>query len=210
MSENSDTTPKKKRVMTQEMLENLKIARVKALEVRARVKLSESEQIIHAKNKIQTEKEPASVRKARIRALAEAELLAEKMEKECKITPATTKEIEEVTEPEPEPEPEPPKLKKSPVVKSVKKKEPKPEPEPEQEPEPEPEEEPEPKIRTKKPKKVKYVYESESSEEEEIIIVKKKKKTKIIEPEPEPLIIKSSGLYPSVVRGRPQSRRSFY
>ena len=200
MSENSDTTPKKKRVMTPEMLENLKIARVKALEVRARVKLSESEQIIHAKNKIQTEKEPASVRKARIRALAEAELLAEKMEKECKITPATTKEIEEVTEPEPEPEPEPPKLKKSPVVKSVKKKEPK----------PEPEEEPEPKIRTKKPKKVKYVYESESSEEEEIIIVKKKKKTKIIEPEPEPLIIKSSGLYPSVVRGRPQSRRSFY
>ena len=208
MSENSDTTPKKKRVMTQEMLENLKVARVKALEVRARVKLSESEQIIHAKNKIQTEKEPASVRKARIRALAEAELLAEKMEKECKITPATTKEIEEVTEPEPEPEP--PKLKKSPVVKSVKKKEPKPEPEPEQEPEPEPEQEPEPKIRTKKPKKVKYVYESESSEEEEIIIVKKKKKTKIIEPEPEPLIIKSSGLYPSVVRGRPQSRRSFY
>ena len=222
--------PKKKRLMTPEMLESLKLARVKALEVRARLKLSESEQIKHAKNKIQTAHEPAKAKKERINALAQAELLAEKMEKTsikdtegsaessadvCKIIPPTDEDILEIQpEPEPEPEPEPVKEPKKPKPKQPKK-QPKPKLEPEPEPESEPEPEPEPKVKTKKPKKVKYVYESESSEEEEIIIIKKKPKKKVPQEEEQPQVpkpmssIRITGINEMRQPFRP-ARRSFY
>ena len=48
----TEDKPKKKRLMTPIMLENLKIAREKALEVRARLKSSETEQIAHAKQNL--------------------------------------------------------------------------------------------------------------------------------------------------------------
>ena len=63
----SDEKPKKKRVMTPEMLESLKIARTKALEVRARLKSSETEQIAHAKKKLKDKADPPKGKKGRIK-----------------------------------------------------------------------------------------------------------------------------------------------
>ena len=119
--------PKKKRVMTPQMLESLKLAREKALEVRARLKVSEVEQIKHAKNKLQkSAKETLSQRKVRITALAEAEILEEKNGK--------TEVSEDVPVPEEKLPSEPIVVKQKPIKKKVEIKQ-----EEIEEPEPEPE-----------------------------------------------------------------------
>lgn len=179
---------KKKRVMTPEMLENLKKAREKAMEVRNRLKLSEVEQIKHAKAKIQQKStESALSKRARIKALAEAELIAEKEKVEVKEE--VTEEIkEQIKEPEPvveapvEEPVDPPKK-----AKEVKKKE----------------------------KKIKYVYESETSEEEEIIVVKKKKNKPKQQEEPEQQQYQEPPIIPFVMKqgpisGRRGGRTGFY
>ena len=152
----TEDKPKKKRLMTPIMLENLKIAREKALEVRARLKSSETEQIAHAKQKIKNKGEPIKGKKERIKALAEAELNEEL--NNLKLN------VKEPIEP-------PEKNKEKELKEKIKVEQPK-------EPTEEVEEITPPIIenpKVKKTKKVKYVVESSSEEEEEIIYVKKKK-----------------------------------
>lgn len=162
----TDDKPKKKRVMTQEMLESLKTARIKALEVRARLKSSESEQIAHAKEKLKNKADPPKGKKERIKAIAEAEI-AEELNK---------LKIEKPDRP-PSPDPTPPildqkepkEVKEKTKVKELKEKKNVVEDVEEITP---------PKtenVKVKKEKKIKYIVESSSEEEEEIIYVKKKK-----------------------------------
>jgi hypothetical protein len=164
------------------MLENLKKAREKAMEVRNRLKLSEVEQIKHAKAKIQQKStESALSKRARIKALAEAELIAEK--EKVDVKEEVKEEIKEkIKEPEPAEE-----AKEEPVDPPKKAKEVK-----------------------KKEKKIKYVYESETSEEEEIIVVKKKKnKPKQQEQEEQPIqqYYEEPPIIPFVMKQGPISRR---
>ena len=177
---------KKKRVMTPEMLENLKKARERAMEVRNRLKLSEVEQIKHAKAKIQQKStESALSKRARIKALAEAELIAEKEKIEVNddVKEEVTEEIKEIKEKIKEPEPAE-EAKEEPVDPPKKAKEVK-----------------------KKEKKIKYVYESETSEEEEIIVVKKKKNKPKQQEQPEQQQYQEPPIIPFVMKQGPISGR---
>lgn len=188
---------KKKRVMTPEMLENLKKAREKAMEVRNRLKLSEVEQIKHAKAKIQQKStESALSKRARIKALAEAELIAEKEKIEVNddVKEEVTEEIKEIKE----------------IKEKIK------EPEPAEEAKEEPVDPPKKaKEVKKKEKKIKYVYESETSEEEEIIVVKKKKNKPKQQEQPEQQQYQEPPIIPFVMKqgpisGRRGGRTGFY
>ena len=142
----TEDKPKKKRVMTPIMLEHLKQARIKALEVRARLKSSETEQIAHAKQKIKDKLDPPiKGKKERIKAMAAQELDDELNNLKLNQADPVPKELKEQNEVKDLEEEEliTPQLTEN--------------------------------VKVKKAKKIKYVVESSSEEEEEIVYVKKKR-----------------------------------
>ncbi len=186
---------RKKKEMTPEMIEQLRLARVKAMEVKKALKGNPEARIEHYKEKLKQQKEKPTKKKLLEKA---KDILKEEDTKDI-LKEEVKEDTPEQKLPEPEPEPEPEPLKEviddeldnnglpKPPKQAIKK------------PEPEPSNfidlstddkilnVSEEKVKTKK--KVKYIYESDTdSEEERVVYVKKTHKKHNETPIPRPVI----------------------
>jgi len=101
----SEKKVRKKKVMTDEMLQQLALARQKALEVKKTLKGDEEAKIQHAKERMKKEKSKPK-KKEEILEIAKKQLQEEAVEFDSLFREKESKEIKEEPQPEPEPEPE--------------------------------------------------------------------------------------------------------
>jgi len=193
----TEKKPRKKKEMTPEMTEQLRLARIKAMEVKKALKGNPEARIEHYKEKLKKQKEKPTKKTL-------LEKAKEQIEEEQQLSrTANGDEIEEEGDkgetllPEPEPVPEPVKEEKvidddelddnglpKPPKKAIKK--PIPEPEPTNFIDLSTDEK---IMAVKEKKKVKYIYESDTdSEEERVVYVKKTHKKQNSPPKPRPVI----------------------
>jgi len=183
--------PRKKKEMTPEMTEQLRLARIKAMEVKKALKGNPEARIEHYKEKLKKQKEKPTKK-----------TLLEKAKEQIE------EEIKEVKIPEPEPEPEPSGEIAPHAIEGVKGETPLDDdelddnglPKPPKKAIKKPIPEPEPTnfidlstdekiMAVKEKKKVKYIYESDTdSEEERVVYVKKTHKKQNSPPKPRPVI----------------------
>ena len=181
--------PRKKKEMTPEMIEQLRLARIKAMEVKKALKGNPEARIEHYKEKLKKQKEKPTKKTLLEKAKEQIN------EEEVKSANPISEEIKEVKIPEPEPEPEPVKKKlidddeldenglPKPPKQAIKK----PEPEPANFVDLSTDEKIKNEMTVKEKKKVKYIYESDTdSEEERVVYVKKthKKQSSPLAPRP--------------------------